>query len=86
MYEVVSLTPGVREGDKEKGAKIAQQVQSLINDKAREGWEFYRVETVYVSVTPGCLAGLFGAKSVYMPVNQVVFRKPSSAGPGKRKL
>jgi hypothetical protein len=75
VYLVVPLTPGVKEGDKDKGPKIAQQVQALINDQSRQGWEFYRVETVYTSVAPGCMAGLAGAKAVYMPVNQVVFKK-----------
>ena len=74
-YLVVPLTPGVREADKDKGLRIAQQVQALINDQSRQGWEFYRVETVYTSVAPGCMAGLGGAKAIYMPVNQVVFKK-----------
>ncbi len=75
IYMVVPLTPGVKESDKDKSQKIAQQVQALINDQSRQGWEFHRVETVYMSIAPGCMSGLGGAKAVYMPVNQVIFRK-----------
>lgn len=75
IYRVVPLTPGVKEGDKNKSLRVAEQVQALINDQSREGWSFYRVETVYVSIAPGCMSSFGGAKSVYMPINQVVFRK-----------
>jgi hypothetical protein len=75
VYMVVPLTPGVKEGDKDKGTKVAQQVQALINDMSRKSWEFHRVETVYVSIAPGCLAAFSGTKASYVPVNQVIFKK-----------
>ncbi len=75
IYKVVPLTPGVKEGDKNKANKVAEQVQGLVNDQSRDGWEFHRVETVYVSIAPGCLSAFGGAKAVYIPVNQVIFKK-----------
>jgi hypothetical protein len=74
LYKVVPLTPGVKEGDKNKAGKVAEQVQSLVN-MSGDGWEFHRVETVYVSIAPGCLSAFGGSKAVYMPLNQVVFKK-----------
>lgn len=75
IYKVVALTPGVKEGDKNKASRVAEQVQALVNDQSRENWEFHRVETVYVSIAPGCMSSFGGAKAIYMPVNQVIFRK-----------
>ncbi len=77
IYKVVPLTPGVKEGDKNKSSRVAEQVQAIINDQSREKWEFHRVETVYVSIAPGCLSSFGGAKAVYIPVNQVIFKKPA---------
>lgn len=57
--------------------RVAEQVQALVNDQSRENWEFHRVETVYVSIAPGCLSSLGGTKAVYVPINQVIFKKPA---------
>lgn len=75
IYKVVPLTPGVKEGDKNKSSRVAEQVQAIINDQSHENWEFHRVETIYVSIAPGCMSSFGGAKAVYMPVNQLVFKK-----------
>lgn len=47
----------------------------LINEECRDGWEFYSLETIAVSVSQGCLAALFGAKDTKTVFNMLVFRK-----------
>ncbi|NIY78345.1 MAG: DUF4177 domain-containing protein [Rhodobacteraceae bacterium] len=49
-YEYLTL-PAPRKGEKSKGAKtpearIAQAMQSLLNEKGREGWEYLRADLV----------------------------------------
>mgnify|MGYP005815326331 CR=1 FL=1 len=62
---------------KSKGSavEVSNQLEMLINEGAREGWEFDQLNNVNIQVAPGCLAGLFGAKETYMRFDMVVFKK-----------
>ena len=42
---------------------VADQLTVSINSQIQEGWEFYQINSVNISVSPGCLAALVGAKS-----------------------
>ena len=53
----------------------ADRLEKLANDYAKQGWEFYRIDTVNVSVKPGCLAGLLGRRVESAPYCIVTFRK-----------
>lgn len=57
---------------------VSQQLSSLINYYADQGWEFYCLDNVDIEVTPGCLASLFGARTSYVTYNQVILRKEVS--------
>ena len=50
-------------------------IQRIINEYASEGWELDQIAQISVGEKPGCLAGLFGAKTVYANYNMVVFRR-----------
>jgi hypothetical protein len=56
---------------------VSQQLQDMINQYASQGWEYYHIATVYVSISTGCLASLLGIKSGSAEINQVVFRRPT---------
>lgn len=60
-----------------KGNEAAAYLESIVNANARDGWEFYRVDEIGVSVKPGCIAGLFGQKEAFTNYYVVSFRKPS---------
>ncbi len=55
-------------------------MQTLANEYAAQGWEFYRVDTIGVVVQPGCLASLFGAQRTVTEYYVVTFRRPTSEG------
>ena len=58
-YKVLPFVPDVSEAEDEHQA-IADQLQTLINQQAAEGWRFVRLEkTEIISQTPG-QAGCFG--------------------------
>jgi hypothetical protein len=38
------------------GNEAAYYLQTIANEYAAQGWEFYRVDTIGVVVEPGCLA------------------------------
>ena len=65
---------------KESAQNVAEQLKSLINTWAQQGWEFYRIDSVQIQISPGCLASLLGAKASYMNFDQVIFRWPVKGG------
>jgi len=73
-YQVVPFQPGVKEGAKSDA--VAAQLQRLIDHYVTHGWQYYRLEQITVMVAPGCLGSLFGAKSIPVVVQSVVFRAP----------
>ena len=48
---------------------------NLINNESNGGWKFYSMENIAVTQQPGCLAGLFGAKSTTAYFNMLIFVK-----------
>lgn len=56
-------------------ADVSNQLESLINEGAREGWQFEQVNNVNIEVQPGCLAGLLGKKADYVRFDMVVFKR-----------
>ncbi len=54
---------------------VADQFTAFVEWWAAQGYEFLRVDEVPYRVTPGCLAGLFGAKETYGYSTVVAFRK-----------
>ena len=60
----------------EGAAAVSAQLETAINSESAQGWEFYQLAEVNIEVSPGCLAGLFGAKAEYTKFDQIVFRRP----------
>lgn len=59
----------------EKSSAAADRLESLANEYAKQGWEFYRIDTVNIAVKPGCLARLLGRQTETAPYSIVTFRK-----------
>ena len=58
-----------------KGNEAAAYLESVVNEYAEQGWEFFRVDSVGVQVQPGCFDAL-GGKSEQNDVYHVVtFRR-----------
>tara|TARA_B100000963_G_scaffold281855_1_gene250409 strand:- start:2085 stop:2342 length:258 start_codon:yes stop_codon:yes gene_type:complete len=79
-YKVVNFQGTVKDSDKDKGAKIAAQLESLFEDYSKDGWELQGQYNFPVKIEAGCLAsilGLFGmgGGDEYVDIYQLVFRK-----------
>jgi hypothetical protein len=59
----------------QSAADVSKQLEAVINQQANEGWEFVALNDVNVEIKPGCLAGIFGGKTAYLPFDQIVFRR-----------
>ena len=72
-YKVVPFIGKIKSS--QSAAEVSGQLETLINGHAAQGWTLDQIQSVNIEVKPGCLAGLFGAKEVYVKFDQVVFRK-----------
>ena len=55
-------------------AEVSNQLEALINEGAKDGWQFAQVNNVNIEVQPGCLAGFLGAKADYVRFDMVIFK------------
>lgn len=76
-YKVVPFVGSLKSGvfTVENAGKVSEQLQAVIDQNVRSGWEFYRIEKINILIKPGCLASLFGASADFITFDQVIFRK-----------
>jgi hypothetical protein len=74
-YHVVPFLAQVNSRDSRSADRIAAQLQSVIDTNVTEGWEFYRIDQVQVSVKRGCLGALLGQKETLMALDHVILRR-----------
>ena len=60
----------------DQSATVAGYVQRAITEGCQAGWEFYRIDNVSLTESPGCLGSLFGQKQLSTEYNVLIFRKP----------
>jgi len=75
-YRMVQVPPNiVVQAEQKQGQEAAQFLQALANKWAKDGWEFYRVDTVGVVTPAGCLGALLGQQSQVTSFYVVTFRR-----------
>ena len=76
QYMMRQIPPTIVVKQKEyQGNEAAYYLQTIANEQAMQGWEFYRVDTIGVVTQPGCLASLLGAKQTMVEYYVVTFRR-----------
>lgn len=77
-YKMVQIPPNVLvKGSTTQGTEAAYYLESVVNEHAAEGWEFFRVDPIGVHTQPGCLAGLLGQHASEVTYYVITFRKSS---------
>jgi hypothetical protein len=75
-YKMVQVPPNIEVTSKgQRGNEAATYMSDVVNQHARDGWEFYRVDPIGVNVKPGCIASIFGQKEVLYTYYVICFRK-----------
>ena len=81
-YKMVQIPPNIGASARsmlgrapDPSEMAAAYLQGVVNEQAKDGWEFMRVDTIGVRTEPGCLAGLFGAKTTDENYYVVTFRR-----------
>lgn len=76
-YKMVQVPPNIAVRAREhRGNEAAAYLEGVVNEYSRDGWEFYRVDSIGVSVQPGCFDVLFGRKAQSGTYYVVTFRRP----------
>lgn len=78
QYKMVQVPPSINVQEKSQvGNEAAVYLEGIVNEQAKEGWEFYRVDSIGVNVQPGCISALAGQKAAEATYYVVSFRKPA---------
>lgn len=75
-YKMVQIPPGIVLQKQSDGAAAAY-LQNVVNSMADDGWEFYRVDPIGVSIQPGCLGFLMGRQPSNTTYHVITFRRPA---------
>ncbi|HEM6870794.1 TPA: DUF4177 domain-containing protein [Providencia stuartii] len=75
VYKTAQIPPNIEMNKREAGNEAAIYLQSVLNEKAEDGWEFQSVETIGVAVRPGCFESLRGTKQSFTHYYVIVFRR-----------
>jgi hypothetical protein len=76
-YKMVQVPPNIAVRTREhRGNEAAAYPEGVVNEYARDGWEFYRVDSIGVDVQPGCFDALSGRKAQSATDYVVTFRQP----------
>jgi len=67
--------PGLFAKTPDPATAAAQYLEFTVNEMARQGWEFHRVDTIGVKSNPGCLGVLFGHQAFDTKYYVITFRK-----------
>lgn len=73
VYKVVPFMGQIKSGASAK--EVSAQLENIINSHASQGWDFCSVDSVNITIRPGCLAGLLGGKTSYVRYDQVIFKR-----------
>lgn len=76
IYKMVQVPPTIEVAQKQhKGNEAAIYLEGIVNQMGSEGWEFYRVDPIGVSIKPGCLQALLGQRELTVTYYVITFRK-----------
>lgn len=74
-YKMVQVPPAINVGSKEKGNEAASYLQEVVNQQAKDGWEFFRIDSIGIATSPGCLSALAGGKNILNTYYVITFKK-----------
>lgn len=75
-YKMIQVPPTIAIAARtERGNEAAIYLGRVVNEQARNGWEFYRVDSIGVQTQAGCFGILAGAKPTTNTHYVVTFRR-----------
>jgi hypothetical protein len=78
VYKMIQVPPGINIRAKDyRGGEAAGYLEEVVNQWAAQGWEFYRVDSIGVQVSAGCLGSFFGPAVQQHAYYVITFRAPA---------
>ena len=77
-YRMVQVPPKIVVRRDTGQGEAATYMQTVVDQNATQGWEFYRVDQIGVQQSPGCLGLLLGQRQVTTVYYIVSFRRQLS--------
>ena len=78
-YKMVQIPPNISVAEKQhKGNEAAAYLEKIVNQYAKEGWEFHRVDPIGVALQPGCFGALQNKGADLNTFYVISFRKAVS--------
>ena len=77
QYKVIPFIGSIK-GEKvtpDNAKNVSNDLEKVINEYARQGWEFYEIDKVDIATSPGCMTAFLGGKSSVITFDQLIFRK-----------
>ena len=75
-YKMIQIPPTISvQASQHKGNEAAQYMEAIANSHSEQGWDFFRVDTLSVSIPAGCLAAMFGDKGSQSQYYVMTFRR-----------
>ncbi|WP_410685921.1 DUF4177 domain-containing protein [Avibacterium paragallinarum] len=71
-YKMVQVPPNIVANKKHITTAAADYLQSVVNEHAADGWEFFRVDNFSTEEAQGCFSG---GKSTMRTYKVITFRK-----------
>jgi hypothetical protein len=76
IYKMVQIPPSIEVGQGVSvGQTAAAYLERVVNAQARQGWDFYRIDSIGIRVPPGCLAAFLGERAANFEYYVVTFRR-----------
>lgn len=76
QYKMVQIPSNIAVSMKgHKGNEAAAYMEKVVNEWASKGWEFYRVDSVEVTLQPGCFDAFTGKRAGVTAYNVISFRR-----------
>jgi hypothetical protein len=77
LTEQASGGEGVYDGRTSNKAtdNLGNELSVIVSKYESEGYEYLRIETIHIDVSPGCLGTLMGKGKEYHPYDYLVFKK-----------
>ena len=77
QYKVVPFIGQIKGGtfSTNNAQTVSSQLEAVIQEHAKQGWDYYSTEKIGIEVQPGCLGSFLGQKSAYINFDQIIFRK-----------
>ena len=88
-YRMVQIPPNISVRGVEQGQEAANFLENVVNEQARQGWDFYRIDTIGVESRPGCTGillrlltgGFLRGQLTYTNYYVASFRRESQGSP-----